>query len=55
MEPIERFFKDNKDEFNYITPDADAWDQLENQLTETTPKKKVSLLTFWRKECYFLI
>lgn len=53
MDPIEDFFKENKNQFNYIEPDDNSWEQLEGHLSK--PPKVVRHFALWQKVAAVLV
>ena len=48
MDKFEAFFKDNKEGFDYIEPEADAWDQVHKALEQPIKKQNIRSL-YWLK------
>ena len=48
MDKLETFFKNNKEGFNYIEPDADGWDQLNEALNHPIKPGKIRSF-YWLK------
>jgi len=55
MDHIEDFFKQNKDQFNYLIADSNAWEDLESQLKPLESKQVKSRFYFWRNVAAVLV
>ena len=55
MDHIEDFFKQNKDQFNYLIADSNAWEDLEPQLEPLEPNQVKSRFYFWRNVAAVLV
>ena len=48
MDKLEKYIKDHRNEFKYIEPSADDWQQIQNELNPKPEAKQVSIFSYWK-------